>query len=93
MIRQEKCEKCGKDSVTLYGMDNGEFYCKECANIPKEIVPLIDREEAVWKIKSFLTSNPDLLHFDKLVNEFFEKEKPFEFRIELTSNDNGTVIC
>lgn len=86
------CYKCGKETEHLYGMDNGEFYCKACANIPKEIVPLIDRKDSVWKIKSFLTVNPDQLYFDKIVNEFFEKERPSEFRTEFTSNDKGTAI-
>ena len=85
-----RCDKCGKETDRIYGMTNGEFYCRDCANIPDVIIPHIDRD-TTWKLRSFVTSTADP-YFDRSVNEFLRTEHPSEIHTEFASNDKGTLV-
>ena len=62
-----KCENCGKQTNRLYGMSDGRFFCKECADVPRLVKPDIDVRP--WQIKTFTTKRPDK-DFDDRVNDF-----------------------
>lgn len=62
-----KCDRCGKESDRLYGMTDGQFYCRKCADIPKIINPDIDVKP--WQVQIFTTKRPDK-DFNDRVNDF-----------------------
>lgn len=53
-----RCDKCGKETDRIYGMTNGEFYCKKCAGISNKVNTGIDDPRA-WNVKIFSTEMPD----------------------------------
>lgn len=65
--RNYTCDQCGKETTRLYGMSNGQFFCRKCADIPKIVKPEID--DNPWQVKTFTTKMPDK-YFDENVNKF-----------------------
>lgn len=63
----QRCDNCGKVCDRLYGMSDGSFYCKDCADIPNILKPEIDRK--TWQVQIFTTKRPDK-DFNDRVNEF-----------------------
>ena len=61
-------------------MNNGQFWCKKCADIPKVIRPEIDADEDnIWKIQTFTTNKPDR-DFDNRVNQFLSTLDGYEVK-------------
>lgn len=84
------CDKCGKNVDRLYGMTNGEFYCRKCANIKSNCDTGID-DPRPWKVEVFsydMTTKDGSVVFKSLVNKFLAEH--IDCKIETTSCAAGT---